>query len=225
MLAGPRAKGFSGDFMNLPNSLTTLRIFFVPLLVVVLLTRQPNFDFWGLPVHFEVLGVLILLVAAATDVMDGYLARSRKEITTLGILLDPIADKLLISAAFISLVEMGLMQAWMVVIIIGREFMVMGLREIASVEGLIIPASPLGKVKMILQVLAGCTVILTANHPALKLVGTVLLWMVVISAVASAGHYFQMFWTQINFRVQQRQRQRGALLVKPEEKPQDVLTR
>jgi CDP-diacylglycerol---glycerol-3-phosphate 3-phosphatidyltransferase len=220
----PTSQGFfPGDFMNLPNSLTTLRIFFVPLLVVVLLTRQPNFDFWGLPVHFEVLGVLILLVAAATDVMDGYLARSRKEITTLGILLDPIADKLLISAAFISLVEMGLMQAWMVVIIIGREFMVMGLREIASVEGLIIPASPLGKVKMILQVLAGCTVILTANHPALKLVGTVLLWLVVISAVASAGHYFQMFWTQINFRVQQRRM--GALLVKPEEKPQDVLTR
>jgi len=223
MLVGPRAEGFSGDLMNLPNSLTTLRIFFVPLLVVVLLTRQPNFDFWGLPIHFEVLGVLILLMAAATDMMDGYLARTRKEITTLGILLDPIADKLLISAAFISLVEMGLMQAWMVVIIIGREFMVMGLREIASVEGLIIPASPLGKVKMILQVLAGCTVILTANHPALKLVGTVLLWMVVVSAVASAGHYFQMFWTQINFRVQQRRR--GALLVKPEEKPQDVLTR
>ena len=131
--------------MNLPNSLTTLRIFFVPLLVVVLLTRQPNFDFWGLPIHFEVLGVLILLAAAATDMMDGYLARSRKEITTLGILLDPIADKLLISAAFISLVEMGLMQAWMVVIIIGREFMVMGLREIASVEGLIIPASAAGE--------------------------------------------------------------------------------
>ena len=76
--------------MNLPNSLTTLRIFFVPLLVVVLLTRQPNFDFWGLPVHFEVLGVLILLAAAATDVMDGYLARTRKEITTLGVLLDPL---------------------------------------------------------------------------------------------------------------------------------------
>ncbi len=94
--------------MNLPNSLTTLRIFFVPLLVVVLLTRQPNFDFLGLPIHFEVWGVLILLVAASTDMMDGYLARSRKEITTLGILLDPIADKFLISAAFISLVEMGL---------------------------------------------------------------------------------------------------------------------
>jgi hypothetical protein len=106
--------------MNLPNSLTVLRIFFVPLLVVVLLTRQPNFDFWGLPIHFEVWGVLILLMAAATDVMDGYIARKRREITTLGILLDPIADKLLISAAFISLVQMGLVPAWMVVIIIGR---------------------------------------------------------------------------------------------------------
>lgn len=209
--------------MNLPNSLTVLRIFFVPLLVVVLLTRQPNFDFWGLPIHFEVWGVLILLGAAATDVMDGYIARKRREITTLGILLDPIADKLLISAAFISLVQMGLVPAWMVVIIIGREFMVMGLREIASVEGLVIPASPLGKTKMVLQVLAGCAVILTAKHIALKPLGTVLLWLVVVSAVISALHYFQMFWSQIDMRVQQRRR--GVLLVKQEEKQQDVLTR
>ena len=209
--------------MNLPNSLTTLRIFFVPLLVVVLLTRQPNWDVEGFPIHFEVWGVLILLVAAATDVMDGYIARKRREVTTLGILLDPIADKLLISAAFISLVEMGLVQAWMVVIIIGREFVVMGLRDIASSEGLIIPASALGKTKMILQVLAGCAVILTAKHPALKPLGTTLLWLVVVSAIASAVHYFQMFWSQINFRVQQRRR--GVVVVKPDEKPQDVLTR
>lgn len=209
--------------MNLPNSLTVLRIFFVPLLVVVLLTRQPNFDFWGLPIHFEVWGVLILLGAAATDVMDGYIARKRREITTLGILLDPIADKLLISAAFISLVQMGLVPAWMVVIIIGREFIVMGLREIASVEGLVIPASPLGKMKMVLQVLAGCAVILTAKHIALKPLGTVLLWLVVVSAVISALHYFQMFWSQIDMRVQQRRH--GVLLVKQEEKQQDVLTR
>jgi len=210
--------------VNLPNSLTILRIFFVPLLVVVLLTRQPNWNFWGLPIHFEIWGVLILSMAAATDVMDGYIARKRREITTLGILLDPIADKLLISAAFISLVEMGLVQAWMVVIIIGREFIVVGLREIASTEGLIIPASALGKTKMILQVLAGCTVILTANHPALKTLGTTLLWLVVISAVISAVHYFQMFWSQINFRVQLRRRS-APLVVEREEKPQDVLTR
>lgn len=210
--------------MNLPNRLTILRIFFVPLLVVVLLTRQPNWNFWGLPIHFEVWGVLILLVAAATDAMDGYFARTRREITTLGILLDPIADKLLISAAFISLVSMGLVQAWMVVIIIGREFIVVGLREIASVEGLVIPASPLGKTKMVLQVLAGCAVILTANHPALKTVGTVLLWLVVVSAVLSAMHYFHMFWSQINFRVQERRRS-SVVLVEAKEKPQDALTR
>ncbi len=209
--------------MNLPNSLTILRIFFVPLLVVVLLTRQPNWDFWGLPIHFEVWGVLILIVAAATDAMDGYIARKRGEVTTLGILLDPIADKLLISAAFISLVQMGLVPAWMVVIIIGREFMVVGLRDIASVEGLVIPASALGKTKMILQVVAGCAVILTAKYPALKSLGTTLMWLVVLSAMVSAVHYFQMFWGQINFRVQQRRR--TMVIAEPKEKPQDVLTR
>ena len=165
--------------MNLPNSLTILRIFFVPLLVVVLLTRQPNWDFSGLADSLRGMGRPDILVAAATDAMDGYIARKRREITTLGILLDPIADKLLISAAFVSLVRMGLVPAWMVVIIIGREFVVVGLRDIASVEGLVIPASALGKTKMILQVMAGCAVILTANYPALKSLGTTLLWLVV----------------------------------------------
>jgi CDP-diacylglycerol--glycerol-3-phosphate 3-phosphatidyltransferase len=216
------AQSLAENEMNLPNGLTILRIFFVPILVVVLLTRQPNWDFWGLPIHFEVWGVLILLVAAATDVMDGYIARKRREITTLGILLDPIADKLLISAAFISLVQMGLVPAWMVVIIIGREFIVVGLRDIATSEGLIIPASALGKTKMVLQVVAGCAVILTAKHPALKSLGTTLMWLVVLSAVLSAIHYFQMFWSQINFRVQQRHR--TVVIVEPKEKPQDVLT-
>src|SRR5580704_3097068 len=114
--------------MNLPNSLTLLRIFCVPLLVVVLLTRQPNFSFFGLPTNFAFWGVIILLSAALTDWADGYYARRREQITTLGILLDPIADKLLISAAFISLVQMGVVPAWMVIIIIGREFTVLGLR-------------------------------------------------------------------------------------------------
>lgn len=209
--------------MNLPNSLTILRIFFVPLLVVVLLTRQPNLVFFGWPIHFEVWGVLILLAAAATDMMDGYIARKRGEITTLGILLDPIADKLLISAAFISLVQMNLVAAWMVVVIIGREFIVVGLREIASVQGLVIPASALGKTKMFLQVLAGCAVILTAKHPALKPLGTVLLWLVVISAIASAIHYFQMFWRQIKAPVVQDSG--ASVVVDQQEKPQNVLTR
>ena len=141
--------------MNLPNSLTLLRIFFVPLLIVILLTRSPNVQMFGLTMDFEVWGVLILLLAAATDWADGYLARRRLQVTTLGILLDPIADKLLISAAFIALVDMqgvdgkSLVPAWMVVIIIGREFTVLGLRNIASAEGFTIAASTLGKTKFL----------------------------------------------------------------------------
>ena len=208
--------------MNLPNSLTILRIFFVPLLVVVLLTREPNLVFWGLPFHFEIWGVLILAVAATTDAADGYFARKRGEITTLGILLDPIADKLLISAAFISLVAMGLVPAWMVVIIIGREFIVMGLRNIASAEGLIIPASPLGKTKMVLQVLAGCIVIFSSTHPSFNLLARVLLWMVVISAVASAVHYFLMFWNQVDDRI--KQRRSIEIILEQKKNPQDVPT-
>ena len=107
---------------NLPNGLTLSRIFLVPLLVVVLLTRT---DRW------ELIGGAIFAIAALTDTLDGYLARRRGQVTTLGILLDPVADKLLTSAAFISLVQMQLAPAWMVVIIVGREFAVMGLRSIA----------------------------------------------------------------------------------------------
>src|SRR5438105_12114691 len=162
--------------MNLPNSLTLLRIFFVPVLIVILLTRSPTVEMFGFTIHFEVWGVLILLLAAATDWADGYLARRRLQVTTLGILLDPIADKLLISAAFISLVDMQLVPAWMVVIIIGREFTVLGLRNIASAEGFTIEASVLGKTKMVLQVCAVAVVIAAAQHPALKALGSVRVW-------------------------------------------------
>jgi CDP-diacylglycerol--glycerol-3-phosphate 3-phosphatidyltransferase len=182
--------------MNLPNALTLLRIFIVPLLIVVLLTRSPNVELWGLPVHFEVWGVLILLVAAATDWADGYFARRRSQVTTLGILLDPIADKLLICAAFISLVDMHLAKAWMVVIIIGREFTILGLRNIASAEGFTIAASTLGKTKMVLQVCAAAVLIAGARHPRLSDLGLVLLWLVVISALVSAAQYFYRFWNQ-----------------------------
>jgi len=190
--------------MNVPNSLTILRIFFVPLLVVVLLERSPNVTLWGVPLNFEVWGVLILALAATTDWLDGYLARRRGEVTTLGILLDPIADKLLISAAFISLVDMSLVPAWMVVIIIGREITVLGLRNIASAEGMIIEASALGKMKMVLQVVAACAVILSRRHVVLKIPAYILLWLVVLSAVISAFHYFLKFWSQVDDRVKQR---------------------
>lgn len=208
--------------MNLPNSLTLLRIFFVPLLVVVLLTREPNLEIWGYPFPFEFWGILILLVAAATDWADGYFARKRGEVTTLGILLDPIADKLLMSAAFVSLVAMRLVPAWMVVIIIGREFTVLGLRNIASAEGFTIEASALGKTKMVLQVIAVCAVILASQVPALGLLSLVLLWLVVISAIISAVQYFTKFWSKVDDRVKQRRSR--LLTVERAKKPQDVPT-
>jgi CDP-diacylglycerol--glycerol-3-phosphate 3-phosphatidyltransferase len=207
--------------MNLPNTLTLLRIFFVPVLIVVLLTRTPNFELWGLPVRFEVWGVLILLLAAATDWADGYLARRRLQVTTLGILLDPIADKLLISATFISLVDMHLAPAWMVVIIIGREVTVLGLRNIASAEGFTIMPSLLGKTKMVLQVAAGATIIFTVRHAFLKRIGLILLWLVVISALISAAQYFLRFWSQLDDRVKQR---RSLRVMEHNKKTQDVPT-
>src|SRR5271170_7062241 len=194
--------------MNLPNGLTLLRIFFVPVLIVVLLTRSPTIELWGFTMHFEFWGVLILLSAAATDWLDGFLARRRSEVTTLGILLDPIADKLLISAAFVSLVSMQLVPAWMVVFIIGREFTVLGLRNIASAEGFTIAASVLGKTKMVLQVCAVAVLIAGARHPSLKPLALLLLWLVVVSALVSAAQYFLRFWGQLDDRIKQRRKLR-----------------
>ena len=214
--------------MNLPNSLTILRIFFVPVLIVVLLTRSPNVELWGIPMHFGFWGVLILLTAAATDWADGYFARRRSQETTLGILLDPIADKLLISAAFVSLVDMQLVPAWMVVIIIGREFTVLGLRNIASAEGFTIKASLLGKTKMVLQVC--CVAVLIAAAPGLKeevprhspltKLAWFLLWLVVISAIVSALQYFWRFWSQLDDRIKQRRR---LHLMEARKKSEDAL--
>ncbi|PYU14620.1 MAG: CDP-diacylglycerol--glycerol-3-phosphate 3-phosphatidyltransferase [Acidobacteria bacterium] len=206
--------------MNLPNSLTLLRIFFVPVLIVILLARSPTVGMFGFTIHFEVWGVLILLLAAATDWADGYLARSRKQVTTLGILLDPIADKLLISAAFIALVDMHLVKAWMVVIIIGREFTVLGLRNIASAEGFTIEASTLGKTKMVLQVCAVAIVIVAARHPSMSLLGLALMWLVVISALVSAAQYFLRFWSHVDDSIKQRRKLR---MLETSKKPQDAL--
>lgn len=137
--------------MNLPNVLTMSRIFIVPLLVVVLLTPFSE-DWFGVQRH--ILGVSLFLIAAFTDYLDGHLARSRDQVTRFGKLFDPIADKLLISAALISLVENRLAPAWAVVIIVGREFAVSGLRSVAAADGVIIAASRWGKFKMFSQVMA-----------------------------------------------------------------------
>src|ERR1043166_8247835 len=146
--------------VNLPNALTLSRIFIVPLLVVVLLT--PVSESWlGVPRYL--LGVAIFVAAALTDYFDGKLARSWKQVSKLGKLLDPIADKLLISAALISLVENHLAPAWAVVIIVGREFAVTGLRSIAATEGVIISASKMGKFKMVAQVVTVALLILSLS--------------------------------------------------------------
>jgi CDP-diacylglycerol---glycerol-3-phosphate 3-phosphatidyltransferase len=146
--------------VNLPNALTLSRIFIVPLLVVVLLT--PVSENWlGVPQY--VLGVAIFVAAALTDYFDGKIARSRHQVSKLGKLLDPIADKLLISAALISLVEHQLAPAWAVVIIVGREFAVTGLRSIAATDGVIISASRMGKFKMVAQVVTVGLLILSIS--------------------------------------------------------------
>jgi len=174
----------ASQIWNLPNSLTLLRIFLVPFLVAVLLTK-----FTGK----EYVGLAIFLVAAFTDFLDGFFARRRNQMTRLGALLDPIADKLLMSAAFISLVELGLAQAWLVVIIIGREFAVSGLRSIAAQQGVTIGASPLGKGKTISQVIAIAILILGYQLGEFHFIGTVALWIVMVFALASGVDYFMKF--------------------------------
>ncbi|HVT45879.1 MAG TPA: CDP-diacylglycerol--glycerol-3-phosphate 3-phosphatidyltransferase [Thermoanaerobaculia bacterium] len=172
------------EILNLPNSLTLLRIFLVPILVAVLLTKFSGREYVGLA---------IFLVAAITDLLDGYFARRLGKVTKLGILLDPIADKLLISAALISLVELQLAPAWMIVIILGREFAVSGLRSIAAQQGITIAASPLGKGKTISQVVAVALLILGYELGEFMFVGKIALWVVVIFALGSGIDYFLKF--------------------------------
>ncbi len=182
----------SNEIWNLPNALTLLRIFLVPFLVVVLLTKFSGREYVGLA---------IFLVAAVTDFFDGWVARRRHQTTRMGALLDPIADKLLMSAAFISLVEMDPthVPAWMVVIIIGREFAVSGLRSIAAQQGVTIAASPLGKGKMISQVVAISLLILGYELGELRRTGTVALWAVMLFALASGVDYFMKFARAVIF--------------------------
>ncbi len=147
--------------MNLPNYITIGRIVIVPLLVVVLLT--PVAERWfGMSGY--VLAIIIFLIAALSDIVDGRLARSRNQVSTLGKFLDPIADKLLISAALIVLVEKNLAPSWAVVVIIGREFIITGLRSVAATEGVIMQAQSLGKLKMLAQCVAVVSLLIAAAN-------------------------------------------------------------
>jgi CDP-diacylglycerol--glycerol-3-phosphate 3-phosphatidyltransferase len=190
--------------MNLPNSLTVSRIFLVPLLVVVLLTKFEGRQVFGAPK--EIIGAAIFGLASFTDWLDGYLARRRKQVTALGQLIDPLADKLLISAALISLVQLDLAPAWMVTIIIGRELAITALRSLAYARGLVIPASPLGKVKMVAEVVAILALILSragsgGELNGLFLVGQIALWLVVVAALVSGADYFRRFNVVLSPRI------------------------
>ncbi|MFQ6070145.1 MAG: CDP-diacylglycerol--glycerol-3-phosphate 3-phosphatidyltransferase [Candidatus Aminicenantales bacterium] len=175
--------------MNIPNLLSLLRIFFIPLLVVVLLT-----PFRGQ----ELAGLAIFLLATVTDSLDGFWARRRKQITVLGQLLDPVADKLLTASAFICFVERGDVTSWMVVIIVGREIAVTGFRAVASSKGITIQASALGKIKMFLETVTICLLIGGGKYLGkfyfLTRIG---LWLVIVAAVVSAAEYIIKFGPRI----------------------------
>jgi CDP-diacylglycerol--glycerol-3-phosphate 3-phosphatidyltransferase len=219
--------------MNLPNTLTILRIFFVPFLVAVLVEQDLRVEWYGVVWPHEFLALAIFLAAAATDLLDGYLARRWGQITTVGMLLDPIADKLLISAALISLVQIRRVPAWMAVLIIGREFAVSGLRSIAAAEGYTIHASDLGKTKMITQVIAISMVLVSIRWEAWSGFAMLWMWGVLVFGIVSAIQYFRKFWRKVDYSIKhsrrkellrvERQRKRAArALARSEAEKQDA---
>jgi CDP-diacylglycerol---glycerol-3-phosphate 3-phosphatidyltransferase len=198
--------------MNLPNALTLLRIFFVPMLVAALVWGHVTIDFGVVEVTNEMLALGIFLLAAATDLLDGYLARRWGQITTVGTLLDPIADKLLVSSALVALVEVRVVPAWMAIVVIGREFAISGLRSIAAAEGYIIKASDFGKAKLVAQVVAISLLMLSMRWAHLQSAALIAMWVVVVLTVVSAVLYFRKFWRKIDIQVKRRRRR--ELLIK-----------
>ncbi len=207
--------------MNLPNALTLLRIFFVPLLVAVLVQDGRSISAGQFSFSNEQVALGIFLAAAFTDLLDGWLARRWNQITTVGMLLDPIADKLLISAALISLVQVGRVAGWMAVLMIGREFAVSGLRSIAAGEGYVIEATELGKTKMVLQVLAIALILGTGDFLEWAWLAQLSLWAAMIFALASAADYFRKFWGVLDAQI--KARRRGELLKLERERQREAL--
>ncbi len=197
--------------MNLPNVLTLLRIFFVPLLVAALVQESLTLQLGEVVVTNESLALAIFLAAAATDLLDGYVARRWGQVTTVGTLLDPIADKLLISAALISLVQVRVLAGWMAILLIGREFAVTGLRSIAASAGYTIQANDLGKTKMVSQVVAVSLLMISMRRQEWHGAAMVCLWTVVFFSIASALTYFAKFWRKVDEGVKVR-RTREILL-------------
>lgn len=181
--------------MNLPNKITLARIFLVPVVMLFLLVQ---FDFGVLTIgtfkitYSEIIATFIFILAASTDGLDGYIARKKKLVTNLGKFLDPLADKLLISAVLISLVEMQRLDAWVAIIIISREFAVTGLRLVAVAEGQIIAASNWGKLKTVVQIVAVCALMI--NNFPFSYIGlpfsTIAVWAAVLITLFSGIDYF-----------------------------------
>jgi CDP-diacylglycerol--glycerol-3-phosphate 3-phosphatidyltransferase len=205
--------------VNLPNSITFTRILSIPLLIWILSSGR----FQSGNGEKELLASALFIAASITDGIDGYLARKRGQITTMGILLDPLADKLLIAAAFITLVQFNprLVPAWMAVVIIGREFLVSGLRSIAASEGFTIEASDLGKFKMVVQIVSVVAVILDHRWTEWPVYGSYFfpvdwiarfaIWFMVSLSLVSATDYFVAFWSKIDRRVVKRRRRAFVL--------------
>jgi CDP-diacylglycerol--glycerol-3-phosphate 3-phosphatidyltransferase len=173
---------------NVPNSLTVLRIFMAPVLVVVLLTETPDKEFWALG---------IFLLATLTDILDGIIARRTDRVTVTGAMLDPIADKLLMAGAFISLVELGVAPAWMIFLIIAREFAVTGLRMVALERGVPISANWYGKAKTTCQVIAVSVLIVSLKYPIFSTLAMVALWVALALTVISMIVYFKDNWSVV----------------------------
>lgn len=205
--------------VNLPNYITMTRVLSIPLFMWVLLSGH----FSGPHGEKEIIASAIFICASITDGIDGYLARKRGQITTMGMLLDPLADKLLIAAAFVSLVQFnpGLVPPWIAIVIIGREFLVSGLRSIAASEGFTIEASDLGKFKMVVQIVSVVAVILAhrwLEWPVYKTfffpvhtIATVAIWFMVVLSLVSAVDYFAAFWSKIDRQVVKRRRRAFVL--------------
>ena len=205
--------------MNLPNYITLTRIASIPLLMWILSSSR----FSSVHGEKELLASTVFILASITDGIDGYLARKRGQITTIGMLLDPLADKLLIAAAFITLVQFNpaLVPAWMAVVIIGREFLVSGLRSIAASEGFTIQASELGKFKMLVQIISVVAVILARRWhqwPVFSIyvfpvywIAWVAIWFMVLLSLVSALDYFVAFWSRIDRKSEKRRRRAFVL--------------
>jgi CDP-diacylglycerol--glycerol-3-phosphate 3-phosphatidyltransferase len=200
--------------VNLPNSITLVRICMIPVLIWVLSSSRLS----SANGEKELLASALFIAASITDGIDGFLARRRGQITTMGILLDPLADKLLIAAAFITLVQFNprLVPAWIAVVIIGREFLVSGLRGIAASEGFTIEASDLGKLKMFVQIVSVVAVILDHRWQewpigrgyvfSIHWIAYAAIWFMVAVSLISAGDYFLAFWRRIDRHAVKRQR-------------------